>query len=105
MSDIDLNRKVHVKIRKDGDLGWNEKDFTEYHLLSLIRILFKENRHKELGYFFYDLYSQTFPKERVKKKLAEIGISSEELKKYDQIEKDKKILSTVSKLEKNGHKH
>jgi len=103
---VDLNTTIHVRMRKDGNWTWIEKDFTEYHLLSLIRILFKENRHKEIGYFFYSLYKQTFPKEEVKKKLEEIGISSEELKKYEQLEREKQILLTISKLDKkNKHNH
>jgi hypothetical protein len=103
--DDSLNTIIHIRIRKDGDIRWIEKDLSVFNFLQLIRILWRENRNKEIGYFFFFLFSQAFPKEEVKKKLETIGITPDEFIKYAELEDDKKILNTVSKFGKNNHKH
>jgi hypothetical protein len=104
MTDIiqdDLSARVHVRMRKD-DGRWMERDFTEQQLLQLIRILFKENRNKALGYFFYSLYNEMFGYDWLKKNLDCIGLTHGDFETFNKQEAERMILQT---LNKRGHNH
>ena len=83
-----------IRIKKKGDNWgvWQEKELSEFDLLQLIRILFKERRNKELGFFWYDYYKAVLSdSERRKSKIAELGLKEQQFEKYKKLQDEKEI--------------
>jgi len=103
---IEEHTTFHIKMRREGSDEWWEKDLPEYNILLMIRTFFKEKRNKEIGYFWYDLYSRVTETDKVKKNLAMMGLTIEDFKKYKEQTEEKRMLSSITdKAGKNGHKH
>ncbi len=90
----DRLEKINFELYTRKSLRY-KKELNEYHLLTLIRILFKENRNKELGFYFFQFYQKMFHKNRIEKNLADIGLAISDFKKYKEMDQDKEKLKEI----------